>query len=423
MSSPSSPNLVNHYCLVIQSAVSNLLDATLNPLKTCLFHLSLRIQPEGAYMATINSIMSSICQPGPIGPYNVDLRFDIIVEGDVSVKSYRAGSSEPMFQDTAMQTELRLWSGPASDHKGIFKPDTMCVLKVTVLETGVQSQLLSLVGEGKANLFSGGVPVGSSDSESRDNASALTANDRTREGKKWRIGTAKVMVYLLSAHQAFGTYLGITIVGPKFARLLHLGDDLIALECEDTFFNNMSVSDHSQLASAFLSNLDNLDHLPHILSSSSNNRDVSLNNAALDTMLETYRAAASIFLNLPATQHLSRIPPHDPTAPLTSAIIYRAIQHNISDDRERFHLVEHCRRGVIWKSPPQPLSRTRRRENDREDDGGPGQGGTRGFESSKRRSARLEERRQGERAKESGRSTRAGQVDGRTRSDMAKENG
>ncbi len=321
-------------------------------------------------MATINSIMSSICQPGPIGPYNVDLRFDIIVEGDVSVKSYRAGSSEPMFQDTAMQTELRLWSGPASDHKGIFKPDTMCVLKVTVLETGVQSQLLSLVGEGKVDLFSGGVPVGSSASESRDNASALTANDRTREGKKWRIGTAKVMVYLLSAHQAFGTYLGITIVGPKFARLLHLGDDLIALECEDTFFNNMSVSDHSQLASAFLSNLDNLDHLPHILSSSSNNRDVSLNNAALDTMLETYRAAASIFLNLPATQHLSRIPPHDPTAPLTSAIIYRAIQHNISDDRERFHLVEHCRRGVIWKSPPQPLSRTRRRENDREDDGG-----------------------------------------------------
>lgn len=237
------------------------------------------------------------------------------------------------------------------------------------------------------------------------NTSILDGDERTWEGKKWQEGTAKAIVYLESAHQAFGTRLGITIVGPKFARLLHLGSDLIALECGVAFFANLSSAARCQLASVILTTTTNLDHLPHNLSHQNTHGFTSIHRPAFSTLYVTYTAAFSTFLGFPARPSDLRIP-QSPDGVFTSNVINRATKHNFSTDRERFEVMKLCRRDVTWKAEVQALSGSKR-TRDREDEGS---GSGTGESQPQRRSARLSnQKKEGAGASES--SGGKGQVD------------
>jgi len=384
--SPSpTPRLLNAHHAILPTRLIPL-DTSLHlTLDRHLFHINRCTQEKIPSIANLNSMMSSVWKLTG-SPQGGEIRLDISVEGDISVQAYSTGSSEGItFRDTTMQNELRRWLGPGSEQRGIYKPDTMAVLTITNIHSGLILRTLSLIGEGKVDLVLRGKPTPSSASERIDGSSVLTTNDRSRRGKKWRSGLAKAIVYLRSAHQAFGTYLAITIVGSEFARLLFLANDIIALECEDTFFNDLSERDRCQSASTFLTTLTNVDHLPHNLSSTVSG-NVSIDLASLATLYETYAAAVSILLSLQAQPSITRIPPVNPNAPVTAAVLSRASKHDISDDQERFNLVRRCRPDVTWRSPPKASSRIKRRKPDDEDEAS--RSGSRGKEGP-RRSSRL----------------------------------
>lgn len=332
-------------------------------------------------MATLNAMMDSIITrlPLPPGPpsHDIDIRLDVMVEGDVTVSSWSSSEGGKEYRDTRMQVEIRRWAGVLFERKGIYKPDSMVVLTISPLSSprGIR-KVVTLIGEGKVDLVNAdGIAVKSSNSEFTQMTMLREGRDaRARAGKKWSVGTAKAIIYLNSSHEVWGCGLGVTVVGSRFARLCHLGQEgVIALECGEAFLARLGEDERNPLASDFLEDLTNVDHLPYDLTDTPGS---GIDHASLATLEQTYRAAIKILLNLSVSELgpiPNSIPPPSANSRIMASILARANRHDFSESRERFEVAGKCRRDLCWRAEPGSGGK-RKRSGDADKDGGAGGG-------------------------------------------------
>ena len=232
---------------------------------------------ENEFNQTIKEIIGSIVQriPNPI-PQDLEpnpdrLDVNLRTTRDIPLKHLTPGEmSGVTWCDTELQREIRRWSNaPGNLNVGVYKPDTAFILDYASPHNPSMLSMISLVGEVKVQRLNS---QGQAERGSEAEWSELTeAIPRTEDGAvkgekvKWKIALARGIIYLLTANQNCGTWLGNIYVGSKFSRMCMLSDGTIALECASTYLDDRD-GERSTLASEFLSEADNMTHLAHDLS-------------------------------------------------------------------------------------------------------------------------------------------------------------
>lgn len=317
---------------------------------------------EDELASEVNRMLSAIVRIND--PLDPDTDLAINIQGDIVIRNHSRGDQQVKWRDVQMQKEIRQWVPFSTSIMGTYKPDSIVQLN-NLADTAIS---ISLVGESKCyGVDPEGHPI-------RGSEPGWSSKDTMTETKamavKWKAGLSKLMIYLITANQCFGTWIGILTIGTKFARLLHLGDvngaPTIAIECNPALHGQLG-EDAAQLGSKFIDNPANQDHLPHDLAGPSG---VEVNDDALGQLYTTYAASINLLLSLPVIDPFPRLPTLETNVSETWRVVkHRSVSCNVSDGGERAEIVKSIYPKAKYRGPPKadkPKPDT---------DGGPGGGG------------------------------------------------